>query len=140
MSELETGFRIGDVIAMIKRRWTIVVGASVLGLIAGYLVFASAPTTFSATARVQVMPVTLDQFATDARTAEVDIQTEKDLVKSDAVADAVPDLGDLRVKTSIDAFGEALPMACDETPIGRQINRRVEVWLRAPKDSPAPEN
>ena len=47
-------------------------------------------------------------------------------VAHNAVADAVPDLGDLRVKTSIDAFGEALPMACDETPIGRQINRRVE--------------
>lgn len=28
------------------------------------------------------------------------------------------------------AFGEALPIGCDETEWGRQMNRRVEVWLR----------
>lgn len=28
------------------------------------------------------------------------------------------------------AFGEALPMACDETSAGRRLNRRVEVWLK----------
>ncbi len=28
------------------------------------------------------------------------------------------------------AFGEALPMACDETVAGRHLNRRVELWLR----------
>ena len=27
-------------------------------------------------------------------------------------------------------FGEALPIACDDSDWGRQINRRVEVWLR----------
>jgi phosphate transport system substrate-binding protein len=27
------------------------------------------------------------------------------------------------------AFGEALPMACDETSAGRRLNRRVEVWI-----------
>lgn len=27
------------------------------------------------------------------------------------------------------AFGEALPMACDEVAWGRRVNRRVEVWL-----------
>lgn len=27
-------------------------------------------------------------------------------------------------------FGEAMPMACDDTPWGRQVNRRVEVWVR----------
>src|SRR4051812_40362235 len=89
MSELETGFRIGDVFAMIKRRWPVVVGFAVVGLIVGYLVFASAPTKFSATSRVQVKPITLDQFDSSGKTAEVDIATEKDLVKSDAVADSV---------------------------------------------------
>ena len=29
---------------------------------------------------------------------------------------------------AIQAFGEALPMACDTTAAGRQINRRVELW------------
>ena len=30
----------------------------------------------------------------------------------------------------VDAFGEAMPMACDDSAWGRQVNRRVEVWLR----------
>ena len=48
----------------------------------------------------------------------------------DAVQLAAPaaDLG--RVGFRIAAFGEALPMACDDTDWGRQVNRRVEVWLR----------
>ena len=43
----------------------------------------------------------------------------------------------------VEAFGEALPMACDETAAGRRLNRRVEVWLKPsfrPTDSPPPEN
>ncbi len=28
------------------------------------------------------------------------------------------------------AFGEAMPMACDNTPWGRRVNARVEVWVR----------
>ena len=28
------------------------------------------------------------------------------------------------------SFGEALPMACDDTRLGRFLNRRVELWLR----------
>ena len=35
-----------------------------------------------------------------------------------------------RVNLGVDAFGEALPMACDDTSWGRQANRRVEVWVR----------
>ena len=31
---------------------------------------------------------------------------------------------------TVDAFGEALPMACDDSAWGRQVNRRVEVWVR----------
>lgn len=30
---------------------------------------------------------------------------------------------------AVEGFGEALPMACDETAVGRQLNRRVELWL-----------
>jgi capsular polysaccharide biosynthesis protein len=94
MSELETGFRIGDVIAMVRRRLPIVLGASLVGLIAGYLVFASAPETFSATSRVEVKPIRLDQFDTDARTAEVNTATEMENVRSDAVAERIrTDLG-----------------------------------------------
>jgi phosphate transport system substrate-binding protein len=58
----------------------------------------------------------------------------------DRVAKAVPDLAALGVTLAADAFGEALPMACDESPTGRQLNRRVELWLRPVTGSAAPEN
>lgn len=35
-----------------------------------------------------------------------------------------------RIQLDVDAFGEALPMACDDSAWGRQVNRRVEVWVR----------
>ncbi|MEO1139742.1 MAG: phosphate ABC transporter substrate-binding/OmpA family protein [Pseudomonadota bacterium] len=35
-----------------------------------------------------------------------------------------------RIALEVDAFGEAMPMACDDTRWGRQVNRRVEVWVR----------
>ena len=35
-----------------------------------------------------------------------------------------------RTTLSVEAFGEALPMACDDSDWGRRVNRRVEVWLR----------
>lgn len=39
--------------------------------------------------------------------------------------------GDLnRVRLQVAGFGEALPMACDDSAAGRAVNRRVEVWLR----------
>jgi phosphate transport system substrate-binding protein len=34
------------------------------------------------------------------------------------------------VLMSTASFGEALPMACDDTSWGRQVNRRVEVWVQ----------
>jgi phosphate transport system substrate-binding protein len=56
------------------------------------------------------------------------------LKRSDAVRRAVlaaaetinPDL----LTLDIDAFGEAMPMACDDSAWGRQVNRRVEIWVR----------
>ncbi|MFZ5963111.1 substrate-binding domain-containing protein [Thalassococcus sp. BH17M4-6] len=51
-----------------------------------------------------------------------------------AVRDAVvlaAETADLaQIEISTDAFGEAMPMACDDTEWGRQVNRRVEVWVR----------
>jgi len=35
-----------------------------------------------------------------------------------------------RITLTTEAFGEAMPMACDDSAWGRQVNRRVEVWLR----------
>jgi phosphate transport system substrate-binding protein len=34
-----------------------------------------------------------------------------------------------RVVLATDGFGEALPMACDDSTWGRQVNRRVEIWV-----------
>lgn len=35
-----------------------------------------------------------------------------------------------RLEIATDAFGEAMPMACDDSAWGRQVNRRVEVWVQ----------
>ncbi|ETX27801.1 phosphate ABC transporter substrate-binding/OmpA family protein [Roseivivax isoporae] len=35
-----------------------------------------------------------------------------------------------RLTIGTDGFGEAMPMACDDTRWGREANRRVEVWVR----------
>jgi len=34
-----------------------------------------------------------------------------------------------QVTVETEAFGEALPMGCDDTEWGRQMNRRVELWV-----------
>lgn len=39
--------------------------------------------------------------------------------------DGIPD----GVVVETEAFGEALPMGCDDTEWGRQMNRRVELWV-----------
>jgi phosphate transport system substrate-binding protein len=35
-----------------------------------------------------------------------------------------------RINTGVAAFGEAMPLACDDSDWGRKANRRVEVWVR----------
>jgi len=56
------------------------------------------------------------------------------LTRAEAVRDAVLDLSETidpeYANLQVDAFGEALPLACDDSAWGRQANRRVEVWLR----------
>jgi len=47
-----------------------------------------------------------------------------------AVTKAATTLKPAQMSLSIKAFGEALPMACDDTEWGRQVNRRVEVWVK----------
>ena len=51
-------------------------------------------------------------------------ETVLDAVRAAAEA-ADPD----RITLAADAFGEAMPMACDDSDWGRAVNRRVEVWL-----------
>ncbi len=47
-----------------------------------------------------------------------------------AVLDAAQAADIERIQIDVAGFGEALPMACDDSAWGRQVNRRVEVWLR----------
>ena len=48
----------------------------------------------------------------------------------DAVIAAAEALEPGRVDLRVEAYGEAMPMACDDSEWGRQVNRRVEVWLK----------
>ncbi|MGR3502323.1 phosphate ABC transporter substrate-binding/OmpA family protein [Pseudaestuariivita sp.] len=56
------------------------------------------------------------------------------LRRAEAVLTAVRDAAEAadfaRLTLATEAFGEMLPMACDDTPWGRSVNRRVEVWVR----------
>lgn len=70
-------------------------------------------------------------FSDGAGSAQVNIRLA--LRRAGTVADAVraaaDAAGDGRVEMRADAFGEALPMACEDTDWGRAVNRRVEVWV-----------
>lgn len=48
----------------------------------------------------------------------------------DAVVRAAETANLSRIDVETIAFGEAMPMACDDSEWGRQVNRRVEVWVR----------
>lgn len=84
----------------------------------------------SGTLRARIL--TFIGFSDGEGSASVNSRLSKQRAKS--VRDAVvaeattADLNRILLKTQ--GFGEALPMACDDTKWGRQVNRRVEVWVR----------
>ncbi|MEM7089958.1 MAG: phosphate ABC transporter substrate-binding/OmpA family protein [Pseudomonadota bacterium] len=63
--------------------------------------------------------------ATNARIALRRARTVRNAVIG-AMETTLPDSFD----TSVEGFGEAMPMACDDTEWGRKINRRVEIWVQ----------
>ncbi|MBL4915763.1 OmpA family protein [Szabonella alba] len=73
--------------------------------------------------------LTLAGFTDGTGAHEVNLALSRS--RADAVRAALraiaPELTDPQIPV-VDAFGEALPMACDTTPAGRQVNRRVELW------------
>lgn len=58
------------------------------------------------------------------------IALQRAQVVKQAVEAAIEKSGLAQLGLSTDAFGEAMPMACDDTFWGRQVNRRVEVWVQ----------
>lgn len=46
----------------------------------------------------------------------------------DAVLQEITAPDQIHVDIQVEAFGEAMPMACDDSEWGRKVNRRVEVW------------
>ncbi|MBL9046437.1 MAG: OmpA family protein, partial [Tabrizicola sp.] len=63
-----------------------------------------------------------------AADANLALSIERAARVAQELAAIAPDLPLERLPV-VDGFGEALPMACDETEIGRHLNRRVELWL-----------
>ena len=63
-------------------------------------------------------------------TANRDIALRRAEAVRRAVTNAAETANFERIQLDVDAFGEALPMACDDSAWGRQANRRVEVWVR----------
>lgn len=62
--------------------------------------------------------------------ANLDIARRRAEAVRKAVLDAAETADLSRMKVEVEAFGEAMPMACDDSAWGRQVNRRVEVWVR----------
>lgn len=60
-------------------------------------------------------------------------QNRAEAVRS-ALQAIAPDLTQTQLP-AVQAFGESLPMACDTTATGRQINRRVELWAHPAPDA-----
>jgi phosphate transport system substrate-binding protein len=75
-------------------------------------------------------------FSDGTGAANVNLALSKD--RAEAVRAALhaeaPDLTDAQLPKT-QAFGEALPMACDTTATGRRINRRVELWSHPAPDA-----
>jgi phosphate transport system substrate-binding protein len=63
-----------------------------------------------------------------AAEANLALSVERAAKVAQELAAIAPDLAPADLP-AVEGFGEALPMACDETAIGRQLNRRVELWV-----------
>ena len=77
-----------------------------------------------------------------AAATNLDLSATRALAVREALRTAAPGLTEAQLP-AVQAFGEALPMACDTTVPGRRLNRRVELWAKpvfAPPstDTPSP--
>jgi len=65
-----------------------------------------------------------------AADGNLEISKRRAEVVKNAVQKAAETADFTQLDISVQAYGEAMPMACDDTEWGRQVNRRVEVWIR----------
>ncbi|SMP05006.1 phosphate ABC transporter substrate-binding/OmpA family protein [Shimia sagamensis] len=63
-------------------------------------------------------------------TGNLQIAEKRANVVKEAVLSAAETANPERIDLQVHAFGEAMPMACDDSAWGRQVNRRVEVWVK----------
>ncbi len=61
--------------------------------------------------------------------ANFDLSVDRSARVQSALVAAAPSLTAAQVPQVV-GFGEAMPMACDQTAAGRRLNRRVELWLK----------
>ncbi|MGX9352502.1 phosphate ABC transporter substrate-binding/OmpA family protein [Shimia sp. W99] len=63
-------------------------------------------------------------------TANREIALKRASAVKEAVLAAAETANPERLNLEVMAFGEAMPMACDDSAWGRQVNRRVEIWVQ----------
>jgi phosphate transport system substrate-binding protein len=87
--------------------------------------------------------LTFAGFSDGSGEAAVNLDLSRDRAQAvrAALARDAPDLAEADLP-AVDAFGEALPIACDTTFAGRKANRRVELWLHplSTWDGPPPDD
>lgn len=83
--------------------------------------------------------LTLAAFSDGSGVAKANLDLSRNRANSilAALKSAAPSVAEADLP-KVEGFGEALPMACDETAAGRRLNRRVEVWLKPTFTAPAP--
>ena len=59
---------------------------------------------------------------------QVSLRRANRVLEAVKAASETADLSQVTLKSS--GYGEAFPVACDDTAWGRRVNRRVEVWVR----------
>lgn len=82
--------------------------------------------------RFRGQQIVLAGFSDGTGAAEANLALSKQRAEAvaAALAEVLTDTPEGKPAARIEAYGETLPMACDTTVAGRQMNRRVEVWLR----------
>ena len=62
--------------------------------------------------------------------ANLELSQKRSDVARDMFLNILPEDKRPEIKVTALGYGELAPLACDDTDIGRQVNRRVEVWVR----------